>query len=33
MYGYQRGKVAGKDRLKICDWHMNTEGYGMDGQW
>ena len=32
-YGYQRGKVGGKDGLELCDWHMYTTVYGMHGQW
>ena len=31
-YGYQRGKVEGRDGLRVWDWHMHTIVYGMNGQ-
>ena len=31
-YGYERGKMGGKDGLAVWDWHMHTTLYGMDGQ-
>ena len=32
-YGYQRGKVVGRDGLGFGHWHKHTFVYGMDGQW
>ena len=32
-YGYQKGKVGGRERLGVWDLHMHTIVYGMDGQW
>ena len=31
-YGYQKGKVWGRDGLGAWDWHINTIVCGMDGQ-
>ena len=27
------GRVRGRDRLGVLDWHMHTEVYGMTDEW
>ena len=32
IYGYERGKVRGRDGLGVLDGHVDTNVYWMDGQ-
>ena len=32
IYGYQRGKVEGRDKLEVWDWHVYTTVYKIDNQ-
>ena len=31
-YGYQRGRLAGRDKLGDWDWHIHTTIYKIDNQ-
>ena len=31
-YGYQGGRVGGRDRLEIWDWHVHTAVFKIDNQ-
>ena len=31
-YGYQRGKVGGRDRLGVWDWYIYTTVFKIDNQ-
>ena len=32
IYGYQRGKVGGTDKLGVWDWHVHTTIFKIDNQ-
>ena len=32
IYGYQRGKVGGRDKLGVWDWHIHTTILRTDNQ-
>ena len=31
-YGYQGGRVGGKDRLGVWDWHIHIDIFKIDNQ-